>query len=294
MKSFEPKLILVPTDFSDAAAHALRYASNLAGRFGAHLLVVYADEFMPPVDFTAAPAGEFALAREAMVEEAREELETHVERNISSRVPFDARVIVASTINGILDEMCQSGADLVVMGTHGRSGVRRLIVGSITESIMRLAKVPVIAVNATAKETAEIQKILCPVTYNSACRQALGYATGLAPAAPVVLLRGVENVELQDTVGELICLQEWVPVELAGRCELKVLPSQTPAEEIVEFGKATNADLIALAVPSDRSLADVLRGTIAERIVRQADCPVLTVNGAAARVSERERELVTA
>src|SRR2546423_991422 len=103
MEPLEPKLILVPTDFSDPAAHSLRYASSLAERFGAHLLVIYADTFIPPVDFTASAAGTFGLPQDLMVEEAERQLREHAVQNIGNGVPFDLRVVVAGPIDAILD-----------------------------------------------------------------------------------------------------------------------------------------------------------------------------------------------
>src|SRR5262245_59480392 len=94
MESLVPRLILVPTDFSAPAAHALRYASILAEKFDAHLLVIYADLFMVPVDFMASPAGAFDAARGAMIDEAHEQLLAHAEQCISRGVPFDTRVVV--------------------------------------------------------------------------------------------------------------------------------------------------------------------------------------------------------
>src|SRR5215203_6479301 len=99
MEPFEPKLMLVPTDFSEPAAHALRYASALAERFGAHLLVMHADRFVPVVDFIATPADVFGEVQESMIENAREVLQAHAEENISAAVPFDLRVIVGDTLD---------------------------------------------------------------------------------------------------------------------------------------------------------------------------------------------------
>ena len=73
METIRPKLILLPTDFSPPSAHALRYAAALGGRFGAHLLVIYADTFIPQVDLTIGAAGVFDLPREELVEAAREQ-----------------------------------------------------------------------------------------------------------------------------------------------------------------------------------------------------------------------------
>lgn len=166
MEPFEPKLILVPTDFSETAAHALRYASALAERFGAHLLVIHADSFVPVVDFTAMPADLFCEVQDSMVENAREVLQAHAEENIGAGVPFELRVITGSAREAIAAQIRESGADLVVMGTHGRTGMNRLLFGSVTEAVMRTATVPVIVVNPGASERAHVGEV--PVTAHQA------------------------------------------------------------------------------------------------------------------------------
>lgn len=156
METQTPKLILVPTDFSGPAAHALRYAAALGARFDAHLLVIYADLFVPPVDFTISAAGVFDVAREDLVEAAREQLQAFAETHVSAAMPYDVRVVVGTPIDAIVEQVRESGANLIVMGTHGRTGLRRLLFGSVTEAVLRVAPVPVIAVHEATPETARM------------------------------------------------------------------------------------------------------------------------------------------
>ena len=276
MESLAPKLILVPTDFSEAAAHAIRYASALAERFSSHLLVIHADPFVPPIDFTGTATGGFAVSRSEMIDAAGEELIKHAEQNISPRVPYDTRVVVDSPVRGILDQAHEAGCDLIVMGTHGRTGVRRLIVGSVTETIIRLTNIPVLAVNTMAGESAGINRVLCPVTYTEECRGALQHAAALTEArrAPLILLRTAEGPD------ELLRLRNWVPPELVDRCELKIVPSEAAADQILAMANATSADLIALGAERSNTFGETIRGTIAERVVQHSGCPVLCVSGA--------------
>jgi nucleotide-binding universal stress UspA family protein len=271
MEPFAPKLILVPTDFSEPAAHALRYASALAERFGAHLLVMHADRFVPVVDFISTPADVFGYLQDAMIANAREVLQAHAEENISAAVPFDLRVIVDGPLDAIAAQVRQSGANLVVMGTHGRTGVSRLLFGSITESVMRTSTVPVIAVNPGASENAHIEKVLCPVSLTEEAREALRCAAALLDGrqAPLVLVQSRNDDPLR--------VRQWVPRELADRCEMK-RTSADDAAEIVSLASTSGANLIALGVEPDRTVHETLLGTFAERIVQQSRCAVLTVN----------------
>lgn len=275
-----PRLILVPTDLSDPAAHALRYASSLAGRLGARLLVIHADPF--PADSTSPGS------RDARMAAAREALRQHVEPNVRAAVPFDLRVVVGEPVDAIVDQVSESCAELVVMGTHGRTGVSRLMFGSVTEAVMRIVPVPVIAVNPLATDQADLEKILCPVNFTPACREALRHAAALASrsGAPLVLLHTVDDEQAQVGVEERHRLHEWVPAELADRCEMKAISSAHEAERIVETAAKVRAQLIAFGVPAGRSPAEPLLGTIAERVVQHSRCPVLTVNPHAERARE--------
>lgn len=183
METPTPKLILVPTDFSAPAAHALRYAAALGARFGAHLLVIYADLFSPPVDYTIGGAGTFHLPLEEMIEGAREQLQAFAETNISTAMPYDLRVLVGTPTEKILAQVRESGANLIVMGTHGRTGLRRLLFGSVTEAVMRLAPVPVIAVHEATPETAPM-RVIAGNRSTEEGRAAVQYAGLLAAAEP--------------------------------------------------------------------------------------------------------------
>src|SRR6266536_2468188 len=145
------KLILVPTDFSEPATRALRHASKMAEESGAHLLVMYADTFEIPIDYTTT-AAQVALGSQQLAENAREELQMYTEMHVPAKVPFDVRIVINKPVPAILDMVRETGAEQIVMGTHGRSGFRRLIVGSVTDAIVRTATVLVLTVNEKTED----------------------------------------------------------------------------------------------------------------------------------------------
>ncbi|HUJ14291.1 MAG TPA: universal stress protein [Thermoanaerobaculia bacterium] len=275
------KLILVPTDMSETAAHALRFASAMAQRLDAHLLVLYSDTFMPPFDFGAAAA--FTIRREELIDSAREQLELHVEQNVNPSVPYDARVLAQSPIDAILEQACDTGADLIVMGTHGRAGIRRLIIGSVTEAVIRLATVPVIAVNAFSGESPSIDKIVVPVTFDSPSLEALRYAGALAGGASLLLYRGIEGTKVPNAINEVIAIEDWIPRDLRGRASMKIVNTPMTAEEIAEYAKVNGAGLIAAGVPSSPHLI--------ENLLHVSPCPVLTLNERTVRLTVPDRKL---
>jgi nucleotide-binding universal stress UspA family protein len=269
--------ILVPTDFSDTAAHALRYASALAQRLGARLTIFYADLFVPPIDYLPGVGGwdegSFDLAQIY----AKEQLILDARANIHPSVEYELVVRVATALTGILDQARDSSAGLIVMGTHGRSGFRRLIIGSVTEAVMRHADVPVIAVPPRSVPTAEIKTILCPVVSTAMSREAMTFAAAIAPPDARFI---IVSADPDDAAA-----RAWIPEAIAARCEVRLPGDEIP--EIEGFAKRSHADLIVAAEPAERTTADVLRGTFAERLLQHSDCPVLSVNRSAVTKAAR-------
>src|SRR6266511_4072218 len=265
MDSIRPKLILVPTDFSEPAAHALRFASRLAERVGARIRLMYADYFVPPVDFSATAAVEYALTSDEAADEAKKQLIRLAEEYLPKSVAYETRVVIDSPVPAIVDEARNCGADLVVMGTHGRTGFRRLIVGSVTESVMRMVNVPILAISPLTDErrlAEPFSRVVCAVDDSPESREALRLSA--------------------------------TPADIVDRCQYKLLPADHPSEQVVELARLVHADLIAAGCVSNRTTSEVMRGTMAERIVERSDCPVLVVNEIAVLRNAAKAELATA
>ena len=279
----EPTLILVPTDFSDASTHAVRFAGRLAGRTGARVRLVYADYFVPPIDFAASAAVEYALTSDEAADEAKQMLINTAKDNLLPSTRFETRVVIESPVSAIIDEARHCGADLVVMGTHGRTGFRRLVVGSVTESVMRGINVPIITVSPltdTERINVALPRIVLPIDYSPECRETIRAAASLSDPklTRIMCVRPAESDTPDIAVGEIQRMQRFTPPDLIERCQYKLLPGDHPAEQVVEFAKLVRADLIAVGTASTRSTTEVVRGTFAERIIERSDCPVLVVN----------------
>ncbi|MFO0915473.1 MAG: universal stress protein [Pirellulales bacterium] len=133
----EAKKILFPTDFSPASEAALPLAMSLARDTGATLVMVHVIE--PPAVYSA---GDFAIGVPAPADVTRESLEAM--RVPDPNIPVERRVIDGEPGRAILELANTLGVDLIVMGTHGRSGIRRLLMGSVAEEVLRGAKCPVL------------------------------------------------------------------------------------------------------------------------------------------------------
>ncbi|MGQ0736733.1 MAG: universal stress protein [Acidobacteriota bacterium] len=148
--------LLVPTDFSAPSDLALDYAINVATRFGAsvHLLHVLED----PVLTTAYPDGYFAelpALRQQMTDEAERRLALAAEKCRKAKLAVTSAVAVGKPHATIVREAAGHGADLIVMGTHGRSGFAHLVLGSVAERVLRSASCPVLTIRHPEAADAE-------------------------------------------------------------------------------------------------------------------------------------------
>lgn len=284
------KCILVPTDFSEYADHAVSYAGTLAARIGARLLLMYADALVAPIDFSGAVGG-WSEDTAAIVEaSAMEALLVRARTRVDPSVPV--RVVVRSStteIDGIIDQARESGASLIVMGTHGRSGVSRLLVGSVTEAVMRGATVPVLAIARSVSSTSPMKTIVCLVEYSVECYDALTFAAELAgPEARFVVARTLGTGDVAAAAVELATLRSWVPAAIASRCEFKLFTSGHVARQIEDLSRSVQADLIVASEPAQRSAKDIVLGSYAEQLLQHAGCPVLTVDSFTARLMDQQ------
>jgi len=139
--------ILVPTDFSPTADAALDYAFGLAERFGAslQLLHVLDDPFVFEGMSAEAYIAEAPVLRSAMLEEARDKL-AHRAGPRQARVQVETEVLFGHGARTIAEYAAERGVDLIVMGTHGRTGFAHLLLGSVAERLVRTAPCPVLTV----------------------------------------------------------------------------------------------------------------------------------------------------
>ena len=150
--------IMLPTDFSESSDAALDYASALAAETGATLYIVHVADDTPAY---VAGYGGFAYAPDvssAIEREMRERLEEVQPSRLN--IDVDRRYLTGAAVAQIVDFADRENVDLIVMGTHGRTGVSRVLMGSIAEGVLRKAQCPVLTVKSPVKleddeETAE-------------------------------------------------------------------------------------------------------------------------------------------
>jgi nucleotide-binding universal stress UspA family protein len=282
------KNILFATDFSHAAAAALPFAAEIAQRFGAKLFAVHAKT---PENY-ALPTAEIWPVVNAELEKETDRLRQTLQEQFPG-VESDV-LIGEGGVWGVLEAAAQEKqADLIVVGTSGRRGIGKFVLGSVAEEILRRAQCPVLTVGPHSPSgpprEAKFRKIVYATDFGDGAPAAAAYAVALAQEhqAHLTLLHVIEHPK----VGELVRPQELEEAALdrlralaTGEAELWCEPKAmvrhgVPAEQILEVAEKEQADLIVLGVHNVKGILRVthLPTAVAHQVISHATCPVLTV-----------------
>ncbi|MCC6877863.1 MAG: universal stress protein [Sandaracinaceae bacterium] len=142
------ELILCPVDFSEPSEEASRFAVSLADRMGAKVELVHVHQ----VPYYGLPetAAEVMMADTAARTYAQRQLEALAARYSAHGVEVTPKILEGVPYDAIVQEAQRAGADLIVIGTHGRTGLRHLLLGSVAEKVVRTSSVPVCTVRPKA------------------------------------------------------------------------------------------------------------------------------------------------
>ena len=143
------KKILVGTDFSEPSDAARRTAIELARRLGAELEIVHVEEPLPAYAFSEGALPDLPRLQEEVRSWAEREVEQQAKEARAAGVPVTTAVLLGTPANAIVEAARTDGADLIVVGTHGRTGFERILLGSVAERVVRTASCPVLTVRNT-------------------------------------------------------------------------------------------------------------------------------------------------
>ncbi len=267
--------ILCPVDFSGVSREALRFAGLLERCGHSRLIVAYADRFDPPPYFTEARVAELQAEHSSALQNFGQYLRAFVEKNLGQRAQgVETRLLEAYPADGIRELVEREGADLIVMGTHGRQGWNRLTLGSVAERVLRESTVPVLTVRGSAPD--RLERILVAVNDTALSRAALSAAADLAACFQASLsVLHVQQAGAEETIGNLC---GWIDAEHRRRCEIREITRQgEAAREIVAAAAEMPADLVILGARRRRFFDAWVLGPTTVRVVRHASCPVLAV-----------------
>ena len=277
------KNVLFATDFSQASTSALPYAASIAKDFGGRVFVCH---IVTPTALAIGAPEAAPYLYQAEMEGARRGLAEVV------RAPeLDGADTEALMLSGLFGDQVREAVnnhdiDLVVAGTHGHSGMRRLLLGSAVEEICRVSPSPVLTVGPDTAlwSKAGFKTILYPTDLSAESIQALPYARSVAEryGAKVIFLHVVpselatnpQTVKLEEPLRERT--KQLVEEKLGTVDTEFMIEAGEPVETILNVARQRNADLIAMGVRNTFAPGVQLRSSIAYRVITGAHCPVLT------------------
>lgn len=273
--------ILVPTDMTEFSDLALRYALLFNERLGSKITLLHADEISwfaaeHPLGyyFENIPETKLALTK-SLAAYAAENVPAKVGATTVFEDDTPARAIVATARD--------INADLIIMGTHGRHGLERVILGSVTERVLHTTNIPVISVapaNFPSDPDLRIRTILCPVNFTPIARMALEQACAMAESfdAELVLVHVVEGDEPHLFSAVESEFRTWVSPFIRANTRYKeIVVRGDAAERVLTLADQIEADLVVIGA-QHRFFSDAtVVGTTTERITRFAKHAVMTV-----------------
>lgn len=285
--------IIATTDFADVSNHAVEVCARLAAKSAARVTLLHAYDPIPLGPAVSYPASiwagdDFAKQMKAAAERALRS----IHRARMSDVDVEVAAIAAqNTSHGICDYANNHHADLVVVGTHGRTGVAHLLIGSVAERVVRHAPCSVLTVRPHVDVATFPRHILVATDFSEQSQAALGDVSRLGRAfdAKVTVLHVFQESpdglprprvgyrSLTDVEGQLReALDDIRSAHFEGRGAIDLVVSSAPALAIAQYAQRHDVDLIVMGTHGRTGLRRMLIGSVAEKTTRIAPCAVWT------------------
>jgi nucleotide-binding universal stress UspA family protein len=288
--------VLCPVDFSEISQHALDHAAAIARWYEARLTVLYVFANLPTMDLP--PLVLEDADRERLMTDLRQ-----MAASVPREVPAEFRIEEAGYVHDeILSQLGATHADLLVLGTHGRSGFQRLFLGSVTEKVIRKASCPTLVVPPRAPDVPagapiQFRRILCPVDFSESYLEALAHAITMAeeadahltllhvvefppvlleePTMPALDLSHVREAAAADARRRLYDL---IPESARTYCTVETAIVEGRAyREILRHATEHHSDLVVMGVHGRGALDRLVFGSTTHHVIRASACPVLIV-----------------
>ena len=292
--------ILFPTDFSKCAEQALAHTVFLAEESRAEIHVLHVITIFQ--DQPSVVSNEIAETKE-MVKKLEDVAEKQLNKILNSHSSDDVKITTEikrgiSAAPAILEYASDNNIDLIVMGTHGRRGLGHLLLGSAAEEVVRLAPYPVFTIRELKepKSVMQVNNILVPVDFSNHSQKALSYASEIAQSynAQLQVLHIIEetmhpafSVTGKSSIFDLVPgikddsrkrIEKMIKEFVSDKVKSKVfVQGGRAANDIIKFAKENSTDLIVIATHGLTGLEHMLLGSVTEKVVRMAHCPVFTV-----------------
>jgi nucleotide-binding universal stress UspA family protein len=281
--------ILCPIDFFSASKRAFEYALKLAENYGASIELLHVvSPIVPSVYGSNISISDLTTEFQ---KEAAKQLQAFTTRVEKKQIPIHAEVVVGDVDSEIRGAISALKPDLVVVGTRGRRGFERWVLGSVTEKLMRHCPVPLLVIGsngATRMVPPAIARMVVTTDFSSGTTDAMNYAFSIAgeSQAKVTLLHVINEATasadnksreplLRNVRAEL---EKLVPEEARAWCDVKTqVETGTPWRVILKKIQAEKPGLLVMNVHGKGMLERALVGSTADRVLRGTCCPVLLI-----------------
>jgi nucleotide-binding universal stress UspA family protein len=288
--------ILCPVDFSETSHHALTHAAAIAQWYDARLTILYVFPNLPAMDMP--PLVLEGSDRERLVAQLRQ-----FAADVPPTLTIDVRIQEAGFVHDeIVAQAAATRADMLVLGTHGRSGFQRLFLGSVSEKVIRKVSCPTLIVPPRAPDVApdrpvQFRRIVCPIDFSDSSLDALAVAINLAEEAdaeltllhvveiprivseePTVIDVDLPRIHEEATGAAQRKLQALIPEQARTYCTVETTVVEGRAyREILRQAAERDSELIVMGVHGRGALDLLVFGSTTHHVIRASTCPVLIV-----------------
>lgn len=281
----EFQTILCPVDYSEFSELALRYAVSFAHDYDSKLVVAHAT----PDWFSAMGLPDrVSLSRATFQSDSESRLKEFLTGKIPENIPFTTRAAMADVSGFILRVAEETSAGLIVMGTHGRSGVERFLTGSITYKILHKAPVSVLTVCRPShqflppdpQQEMQIRKVLCAIDLESSKEKLVKIVCSIAAVyhSEITYLHVQQFGESEQRIEEEKYLIERLTWDYAPKIRVSFhVESGHIADQVVRMAVQQQTDLLFVGHHTRLPAELGILGSVAGRLVSQSPCPVMVV-----------------
>lgn len=270
------KKILVPTDFSIEAEYALKVAAQIANTYGSDIYLLHLLE-LPLQEVDALST--YSQLPEAMfyMEMANQKLETLMASDYLEGLKVHVTIKPDNALNGILEKCKEHHIDMVVMGSHGASGLREIFIGSIAEKVVRYSDIPVMVIKKDHNDF-KVQNFVFASNFKKESKHTFKQAIKIAQLfdAKIHLLMVNTASKFMTTSNAKSRIQEFVKGIGFKNYTVTIYNDQSIEEGILNFSKYIDADLIGICTHGRQGLLHFINGSLSEDLANHANRPVIT------------------
>lgn len=290
--------ILCPVDFSDLSVQACEYADSLAQHYRAALFLQHVVElWRHPSACFVSTADQYEQYRRELLTAAKDQLRDFVKAHLHNGIRPECVIQEGAAPDSILSFAEQHAASLIVIATHGTHGLDRLMLGSITEKILRTAHCSVLALRQTSRKPSpspaaqpgiELREILYCTDFSDAANNSVDYARSVAAEyhAHLTALHVIDGIAQsrgpENMARACACLNQLMRAHGGEDPGITaVVRTGSACKEISRLACEKDADLVIMTVRGHQALDDRILGSTTYRVLQLVNCPVLAVHPSA-------------